>query len=344
MLKSTLHISVAVVLLAAAMLSCNKNNGINNNQVIETPYGLYYADSTGALYNTNDGTDIKPMVFPPDGFAPRSIVTAGMNILYAKVNLSYSTNNGANFNPSYSFINPLAITANCMFYAADEKRVYISSTTGALGIAINDSNGYATHWQADNNDTAGISGTITVTSFTQLANNNMVAYDFVHNRIFIRANIAQKWYETTGSNSATNLPAGSEFFVSHFANTIIAVDQSGLHGAYYSTDLGKTWTAYKGLPSTSLLSVAAPFDQVLLVGTDSYGVYQLGADNVFHASNNGLGSAIVVNGIVAKQNILKSVTAPQQYVFLATNQGLYRSDDLGSNWIKVQTGNIVALY
>ena len=42
-------------------------------------------------------------------------------------------------------------------------------------------------------------------------------------------------------------------------------------------------------------------------------------------------------------NIYKN-EAVRDYVFAATSKGLYRSDDLGQNWIKVRDGNYITVY
>ena len=68
-----------------AQSSCKKENGIDNNNVISTPYALYYSDGNGALFNTNDGQLFK-WIFKGENVPMRSIVTSGNNILFVKYN------------------------------------------------------------------------------------------------------------------------------------------------------------------------------------------------------------------------------------------------------------------
>ncbi len=343
MLKSYLsYIGLAAVLFSATLQSCKKSDGINNNQVIETPYSLIYGDSSGAVYNTNDGVNVKPLLRTPDGFAARAICASGNNILMAKIHLFVSTDNGANFNATYDTLNERGIIASCIYSSADQNRVYIASRMGRMGVFYSDTNGKQNTWVEDSYD-VNITGTVSITSFTELQNNTMIGYDAINNRLFEKQNKADNWHEVTVN---TALPTGGTFSLSHVANTIVAVDYTGNNGAYYTTlgGGGVSWSGYIGLPHTRLLSVAAPFDQTLLIGTASGGVYRLNSGGVFTPANNGLATATSVNGITAKENIYVDVTAPQQYVYLATNNGLYVSKDLGQNWALSQPGNIVAIY
>jgi len=140
------------------------------------------------------------------------------------------------------------------------------------------------------------------------------------------------------------LPIPALFTIGHYNNTLVAIDYSGLQGAWYSNDTGKTWAQYSGLPNRPLLSVASPFNQVLLVGTDSAGIYRLdGNTNTFVAANSGLTSNMVVKGITGKNNLYVNGNS-QSYIYIATNQGIYRSVDNGSNWIHMFNGDFVAIY
>jgi hypothetical protein len=96
------------------------------------------------------------------------------------------------------------------------------------------------------------------------------------------------------------------------------------------------------LPQQRLLATAAPFDQVLLVGTDSLGVYSL-SGNTFSPINNGLGTTTSVRGIAAKDNVYKNDLV-RDYFYIATSTGLYRSQDAGENWERVFPGDFTVIY
>ena len=101
MRKSHLYCTIALAALITGFYGCKKTvKGIDNSTVIETPYSLYYSDTSGNLYVTNDGINHKE-VFSADGFPNRALCVSGNNILFAKSNLYVSLNNGLNFNHAF---------------------------------------------------------------------------------------------------------------------------------------------------------------------------------------------------------------------------------------------------
>ena len=60
-------------------------------------------------------------------------------------------------------------------------------------------------------------------------------------------------------------------------------------------------------------------------------------------SSQGLNSKITVRAIASKDDFYKN-NQVIEYVYLATDYGLYRSMDIGNNWILVRRGNYVAAY
>jgi len=335
-----------VALMAIAFQGCKKFNDVNTDTVIVAPYSLYFSDSSGSLINTNDGNVFKPSVFPSDGYPSRAICIAGDNLLWVKGNAHISTNNGVNFNPTYTFVNPIAFNQSLILYAKDEDRVYMASSE-QRGIQYSDQKGQVKTWQSDSDFNKAITaGSFLATSFTQLKDNTVLVYDFVRNRIFSKANKTAPWIESKPLPApAKFLPAGHVFSLGHYNNTVVAIDYLGIGGAWYSNDKGVSWQQYTGLPtSRPLLSVASPFDGVVLVGTDSLGLYALqGTSTNFVYSGSGLGINSSIRGITAKENVYENGVA-KEYVYIATNQGIYRSQDLGQNWVQVLPGNFYSIW
>lgn len=349
MRNNYLYKLAVVAFTAVAFASCSKENGINNTTVIATPYSLYYCDSAGSLWNTNDGIYFKESVFPADGVPSLAIATAGPNLIWiksgvpvGKITAHVSTNEGRNFNPSYTPINPACFDQSCVMYVRSQNRVYLATGDGTnSGVMFNAFNGEVNaaenkNWVNDP-DMPATSGVL-ITSFTELKNGTLVAFDWTSRRLFIRVGTGA-WTESVAT---TPLPGGSQFTITHFNNSIVAIDRSGNNGAWYSTTNGITWTQYTGLPNRKLYAVAAPFDATLLVGTDSNGVYALqGA--AFVPSSAGLTEATTVRSIVGKENIyVNGVSA--QFIYIATSKGVYRSQDQGQNWVLVRPGNYFSVY
>ncbi len=349
----------------AGMFGCKKTNNINNDQVIQTPYSLYFTDTAGTLFNSTDGKTTK-VIFAADGVANRCVFTMNNNVLMAKAALYVSTNNGVNFNYSceasklatYPTTNIrgryMDMNQSMAIFVQSWNHGYIASrdpsTSNYFGIAWNEQdglNGWIPETYYDSPQVTHI-GTMKVSSFTLLENGTLIALGGSTKQGLYRTGLTQRWEEmhSAVSPDTLDLPGIPSFYsLGHINNRIIAIDNYGASGASYSDDLGTTWRQYAGVPAnTPLISIASPFEQICLVGTDSMGLYVINNNtNSFEQVSFGLGTNLVVRSIAFKENVFKS-GKKQQYVYLATNQGIYQSTDLGHNWTKTINGNFVAVY
>ncbi len=323
-----------------ALQSCNKENGIDNDTIIKKPYGLYVASTEGEILNTNDGENYRTL-FPVDNFPTRSLVYSDSGIYFLKANLHISTNNGQNFNVSYRDA-PLTVFPwqSLMLSAMDQNRVYVASTMGK-GIAFTENEGK--DWFEDSEWDEGLIGG-DINSFAQLKNNVVYAYSNTTDSLYRKDNKTDKWSYVNQSNMP--IPSALDLYhLSHFDNTLLLVDFTG-QDVYYANTSNPgsiSWNKYTGLPSRGLYVANAPFDEVLLVGTDSMGVYRLQSSGTFVPANNGLDVGTTVYGIVGKDNVYKN-GARKKYIYLATNKGLFRSEDLGQNWVLAKEGSYIAVY
>lgn len=325
---------IASSLALTVLQGCTKKeNGIDNETVITRPYGLYVANNQGALFNSNDGVSYK-IIFPPDGVIPRAIVTSRNNLVWIKQNVHLSEDNGKNFNPTYTKVPINAPWQSVVLNVPSHDRLYLCSTEG-FGIVYSENNGKT--WTVDTKWDAAISGAAP-RSLTLTRGGVLFAHDFANQKLYKRLNKNADWTEVT----MNGLPGGA-FYLSHVNDVLILTDILGTAGAWYSNDQGQNWLQYTGLPTNHILfATAAPFDQTVLVGTDSMGVWRLEGTN-FVASNAGLDNYTVVRAIVGKDDIYKN-GAVKRYVYMATNKGLYRSEDLGRNWIRVKDGDYTTIY
>lgn len=230
-LLSYLPAVLATLLLVNS--GCKRTTAIDNNNVIMTPYSLFIGDTAGALFNTNDGRNIKSVLFRADGKPSRAITTAGPNIIWAKDNLYYSSNNGVNFNLTLDTLTRIPRT-NCygqqidlnqsMLYTVSSwgDRVYAMCSSPAgnnwLGLAFSDGMGTPSSWSYEGSyDTVKV-GILPVRmkSLTMLANGVLcgLAYsipyttDTIHHRNFVKCGkdesltVANRWSELTANPTA----------------------------------------------------------------------------------------------------------------------------------------------
>ncbi len=371
-------LSLAALSGLALLSSCSKkSNTINNDQVIITPYTMYFSDTTGAIYNTNDGK-IAKLVVASDGYPIRSIVTDGKSILVVKPNMYVSMNNGVNFNYSYKAMYLSSILHKDVLGKTIDLNqsmlVNVPSWAHSYASSVDPANGLGIIWNADfgafgkwiNEDYYDTIQVVWphayVTTFTVLKNGTLIAMDptweggappIRRQRCFYRPELQARWKEATLKDTINVLPRnadlgnsnGSWFSLGHLNNEVIAIDNIGNNGAWYSDDICQTWFPFSGLPAnTPLMSICSPFEEVCLIGTDGKGVYLLNPNtNTFQPSNNGLPANLSVRGITYKENIYKNDNS-QRFVYISTNKGIYRSSDMGVNWQLTIQGNFINIY
>lgn len=328
--------------MTIAFIGCKpKYSEIDNNQVISKPYVLYAGDSAGNIYKSNDGFNYEQIILS-DNYPAYSVVTSGENLLFIKKNVHYVVNphGVTSSNPTLPLpAGPAGYDRSIMINIPQwNNRVYLGGL-GPKGLMRNDSNGIpgigGINWKPVADTFMATPGLIT--SMTFLDEGSLITYD----------DGLRRFYRTPGQNDqvephrvGNGLPAGRHFFISHIANTILAADVADSGKLYYSTNYGQDFTAYSGLPvDVRILTVDAPFNQTILVGTRNHGVYRLPlGSTTFVSSSLGLPAFSKVTCILSKYDYFKN-NRSKQYTYAATNKGIYRTEDNGENWVKVWDGD-----
>ncbi|HTN46129.1 MAG TPA: hypothetical protein VL098_07240 [Flavipsychrobacter sp.] len=335
--RTLLHTLVVGAMFSVAFQSCKKENGIDNEKIIKKPYGLYATDIDGQLLHSTDGEEYD-VLLPAESYPARALTYSAAAIYWLKGNLHVSRDNGQNFNPALT-LQPVATPTpwqTSILSAMDQNRVYVTDQRDR-GIYLTDDDGK--NWFADAKwDEGLIAGNIN--SLAQLMNGTMFARSETTDSIYRKDNKDDNWSMVVPDATKTQLPDG-QFFLSRYNNELIATDRTGKNGVFHTSD-ATGWTAYTGLPKRALYTTIAPLDEVLLVGTDSFGVYRL-QGNQFVPSNNGLTDYSSVYGIAGKEVIYKN-NIRKTFIFLATNKGLFRSEDVGNNWVKVNDGSYIGVH
>ncbi|WP_276132950.1 hypothetical protein [Polluticoccus soli] len=352
--SSMRNISVVYKLAAAAFLaftaqSCKKpNNGIDNNQIISKPYSLFLADSSGQIEYTNDGDNWRT-AFGSNGSIIRAMSFSDTNLIVAVGSDAFVAagkelkgGDNYNFNPISGSVSAAINTPwqSMMLNVPEHDRIYMAGNVPG-GVIYSDSSGKRNTWQKDPN-WGSVSPLPIVTSFTRLADGKVVGFDHTGSRIFFKTGRDAAWQET---KPMAGLPTGGKFFLSHVNNTVVLADSTGTNGVWYSNNLGANWDKYTDLPAGAQVTcMTAPFERLLLVGTAAHGIYMVPLNSTqFQNVSAGLNQSINVRSLSAKSDFYKN-NRVLEYVYAATDFGLYRSMDIGRNWILVRKGNFVSVY
>ncbi len=334
MLKRKLQSTILLgAVLISSFSSCIKTNNIgqDNDSVVQTPHTVLAGSEEGWIIKTNDGRTFNN-VFPPDGRAIEMISAAGPNVLMLKSRLFLSDNGGLNFNP-VSYMNYNAKPwKEWVLDCPGHNRTYMASTIGN-GVAYSDDSGRT--WQSDLNWQVNTSPSLRITSFAQLNNGAVFAFNDEFNVLYRRDGVENPWNAVTIQGV---YPSASAYFLIANTTDLFIVDHNGLGGAWVSFNEGNEWKKLGNgeLPvdgSVKFVGAASTFSGKLAVATED-NVYFASSDRSFVKANTGLEIGTKVYGITSKYNKYKGGYY-SNFLYLATSKGIYRSDDGGFAWDKV---------
>lgn len=334
--------TVLICLTSVALIfqSCKKEDtlGIDNDKIIRTPYSLFLGTDQGWLLKTNDAEKYSS-VFPSDGYPANAVLTYKTNLLFVKNNVHLSENNGENFNPVFYKVRHQP-WQEMMVNAEKQNRIYITSTEGN-GISYSEDSGRT--WKRDDGWEDVLPGGFEISSFTATDDGAVYALSYKNFILFKRNSAGDNWQVVTAEGL---LPSEDGlYFITSRGNDIFVTDYSGKYHDWHSEDGGVHWAPYyrfnvpyKMHHNTSCAATGGPW----LVGTDSFGVYR-GEGNQLVPSSIGLEEHTSVYRMVVKKNIYKNDVI-NEYIFIATNKGIYRSQDKGYTWDKMTSGTFDLKY
>lgn len=343
-----------IALAAFSLQGCvSRTENLDNLNVITKPYSLHFADTAGLIYSTNDGQRFVTFGSTTGGFAVDAILTSGDNVLMhiengTNIFVSESDGDNTTFNATFKDLNPAAFGPTMMINlpayfdssGKSQDRIYVAAANGK-GIAYQDYNGHLDSIWLYPSD-AELGGR--VTSFARQANGTLVAFDNDSRGLWLKQNYTTSW---SRKDAAGLPPAGSgRLFIITQKNDILAVALMGTteYGVWRSTDDGANFTKLPDIrpgtdPVKDITAAAAPFGKVLIACTRDNGIWRLSGQGQWEPGNIGLRTGTRVYGIVGKDNIFKN-DRKGEYVFIATSDGMYRSDDLGQTWVRLDVVSV----
>jgi ligand-binding sensor domain-containing protein len=119
------------------------------------------------------------------------------------------------------------------------------------------------------------------------------------------------------------------------------IDETGNTQAYWSTNGGNSFAITSGLPAKKRINMAKQLDinGNLYIGTDSAGLYKF-SGNTFQRTGLGLPANARIWDITHKRNTYLTGET-KDYLFLATDMGLYMSENNDTDWKLVRNGQFV---
>jgi len=321
---------VVCALAITSQISCKKVSpmSIDNDEVIQTPYGLFVANTNGMVTKTNDGKSFYN-VFPPDGYAPLALETSGETLLMLKDNLHASFNDGKNFQVVYHKVNKMPWEEQLVDVPL-QNRIYVTSTEGK-GVAYSDNNGL--DFVVDMNFNPLMPADYFLTSFAALNDGSVYAFSNLSYLLLKRENRDAPWSPVTIEGT---FPAmDGEYFLSGNGQNLFLVDHTGRNPHYMSEDGGLHWTRYshRYIPLRSQMNAVCQVPGgPMVLGSENNGIFVTDVDGFIYSANGGLLENTSIKRLTVKKNVYKNGTE-KYFIYAATNKGLYRSDDKGYNWV-----------
>lgn len=339
--RDYLPILIAIII---AFSSCEKYNHIDNAGTVKIPYTLYMGGFHGSVYKTNDALYFNTL-FYSDNSIVRQVLVVDSVVMNLKENFYYSDDDGKFFHMSNNNCIDQVDSFNSYFFPNNAVYDYTTSkvylvTKGGIEFSTNLGHTFTLDVPTPPNGKNA-----TFTSVTQCRSG--LCYAMLDSALqFVKQPGNNPWTQVV-QDGVGDLPLDtpSRWYISHFGDTLMAVDFMGVNGVRYSTDQGLTWTGCSGLSTSKrkiLFGHEAENTGYFYVGYDSAGLYRTNNGNTFTKVSAGIPWYAKV-GFVESKKVTYRTDVVRNYMFAATDIGLYWSQDGGLNWEIIRKGSYSTL-
>jgi hypothetical protein len=345
--KQIVLAALVVAMLATTACVKQPTEPIDNTGTLLAPYTLLVGSTNNSLYKTNDGISFD-FIKPGGGSWSQSVMAVDTNIVF--VNNSINVGSGMRlpfYAPQTQTGFPVLIKngtiykqgyPNMSFYDAANKNAYVC---GLFELRESNATGIVGTWNA-----SPFTGTVpaTPTSVAKTANGDVFTWT-----------IGGKLYKKTGGlgnftqvtiTTAPPTAAGQFYFLSAVEDKLLLSDYTNTAGIYYSTNGGVTWSILAGIPlgNDVTFGKGMQYTNQYFTALDTIGLYRWDyGNNILVREGLDLPKNIRIYDMVSKRNVYRTGLS-KIYYYLATDQGLYKSDNDGNNWTMIKSGEYSALY
>jgi hypothetical protein len=351
-----MRIRSAIIVCAAAITafsSCDKYSQIDSSNTIKHPYVVHAGGLLGMVARTNNA-QVYDYIFQDDKSYSKGICTYEKNIFHFRNHIYRADGSKPNYAPikqgNFFTINRVLLNndnGHCLNpYVVDSIHgdVYVCTNSGLVLSGKKGTDPFIV-------DPAPGSMALT-TSIVQLSNGSLYAFNCQGTPRFFKrdqptpiTNGVQAW-QTLPDPGALTSGNNEYWMLASQGSRLWAVEKRGNVFPHFSNDGGTTWSAVPGLPDSVVITMAkgTNLNKGFFVACDSLGVYRYDqGNNKFEFSSGNLPKYIRVFDITSKRNIYRSDKSKDFY-FIATNMGLYMSDNDGYDWNKVNDFPFSALW
>ncbi len=345
-LMKRLLISITIIGFLG-ILGCRKSDNLNDNlSTITQPYVLLGGKFAGGVGKSNDGKNFDEWLGNGSAFSS-GILFADSNIIHLKndlfvgkvTNAFYAATKVTTFVPFVNSTKPeLPSTDNTLLYDDKFKCIYVCGKTTCY-----QSLDFGKTWAP-----VGLPSTKPITGVVR-TNNGQIFFltddNFIY-RNFTGDPKAPQFRLFANLNTGGFTPAGTKWILGNFKDQIVLCDGAKKTVSKMFPNLADSTirTVLTGAPvGKTIMSQFVDCNNNFYMSLDSVGLYKLNGTS-YQKIEGGLPSQnLRVWDIVCKTNVYRSGESKTSF-FCATNFGLYKSENNGTDWQLANSDYFSALY
>ncbi len=336
-----LLIGMATIVVVICNSGCKKES-ISNKDAVTFPHALFFGTDKGEVWNTNDGVNYRSY-FTVDNTIVYDIIKAKEFMFYSNeyVYKFEDPDNGNLVYPGtggqyYSFFNN-------MHYSAEEERIYIPISGNTSPVAYSDD--YGENWNYYSSQDSFSDGSNHADYGYNIKEIDSVGIYFIGSdekvyskpfgrEFWTRRNITNLQLNTAGLNQMTSTGDKLVFWnvFTDFVTQDIQVVDPASHAVIKSI----------APPSVGIILTIVPRDENYLYLCTSDGLIGLNLTTSIYEIYSGDIDGLTIYDVSIQQTTYRSGNV-HTFIYAATSEGLYLSEDDGVSFTKVYDGFITSL-